>query len=72
MAVLVHRDQGLEHRPEFIRDPVAGRDFIHPRPGTLPFLCFCGCHTLENIISELFGYSNSHYEDCLSGSTEED
>ena len=55
MAVHVHRQQGLEHRPEFIRDPVAGRDFIHRRPGPSPFLCFCRCHRLEYTRSELFG-----------------
>ena len=46
MAVHVHRQQGLEHRPEFIRDPVAGRDFIHCRPGPSPFLCCGRSHTL--------------------------
>ncbi len=48
------RHYGLEHRPEFIRDPVAGRYFIHGRPRALPFLRFCCCHapqvTIELVI----------------------
>ena len=55
MAVHVHRQQGLKYRPECIRDPIAGRDFIHRRPGPLPFLCFCRGHRLEYTIKELFG-----------------
>ena len=55
MAVDVHGPQGLEDRPEFIRNPVAGRDVIHRRPGPSPFLCFWRFHTLESTRSELFG-----------------
>lgn len=55
MAVHVHGQQGLEDRPEFIRNPVAGRDFIHRRPGSLPFLCFGRCHMVEYTKTELFG-----------------
>ena len=46
MAIHVQGQQGLEYRPEGIRNPVAGRNFIHRRPGPLPFLYLCGCHTL--------------------------
>jgi hypothetical protein len=46
MAVDMHGQQGLEYRPEGIRNPVAGRDFIHRRPRPSPFLCFGRCHTL--------------------------
>ena len=46
MAIHVQGQQGLEYRPEGIRNPVAGRNFIHRRPGPLPFLSLCGCHTL--------------------------
>ena len=42
MAVDVHGQHGLEHRPEFIRNPVAGRDFIHRRPGPRRFFPFVG------------------------------
>src|SRR4051812_21559058 len=55
MAVHVHRQYGLEDRPECIRDTVAGRDFIHRRPGPLPFLCSCRGHRPEYTINELFG-----------------
>jgi hypothetical protein len=55
MAIYVHGQQGLEHRPECIRNPVASRDFIHRRPGPLPFLSFDGYHTREHIRNELFG-----------------
>lgn len=55
MAVNMYGQQGLEHPPEFIRDPVAGRDVMHCRPGSLPFLCSCRCHMLECTITELFG-----------------
>jgi hypothetical protein len=55
MGVHVHGQQGLEHRPEFIRDPVAGRDFIHCRPGPSPFLCCRRPHPLEYTKTELFG-----------------
>ena len=55
MAIHVHGQQGLEYRPEFIRNPVAGRDVIHRRPGPLPFLCFWRSHTLESTRNELFG-----------------
>jgi hypothetical protein len=55
MAVDVHGQQGLEHRPEGIRNPVAGRDFIHRRPGPSPFLSLCRCHRLKYTKTELFG-----------------
>jgi hypothetical protein len=55
MAVDMHWQQGLEDRPQCIRDPVAGRNFIHRRPGPLPFLCSCRCHILECTLTELFG-----------------
>ena len=55
MGVHVHGQQGLEHRPEFIRDPVAGRNFIHCRPGPSPFLCCGRSHALSYTRSELFG-----------------
>src|SRR5215207_10158315 len=55
MGVDMHGQQGLEYRPEFIRDPVAGRDFIHRRPGPSTFLCSCRCHALEYTKNELFG-----------------
>jgi hypothetical protein len=55
MAIHVHGQQGLEYRPEFIRNPVAGRDVIHRRPGAVPFLCFGRCHMLEYTKTALFG-----------------
>ena len=55
MAVDMHWQQGLEDRPECIRNPVAGRDLIHRCPGPLPFLCSCRCHMLDHTITELFG-----------------
>ena len=55
MAVDMHGQQGLEDRPEFIRNPIAGRDFIHRRPGSSPFLCFGRCHTGEHTRNTLFG-----------------
>jgi hypothetical protein len=55
MAVHVHRQYGLEDRPEGLRDPVAGRPFIHRRPGPLPLLCSCRGQRPEYTINELFG-----------------
>jgi hypothetical protein len=44
MWVDVHRQQGLEYRPECIGNPVASRHLIPRRPGSLPFLPLCRCH----------------------------
>ena len=48
MAVDIHWQHGLEDRPEFLRNPIAGRDFIHRRPGPSPFLYCCRCQRLES------------------------
>jgi hypothetical protein len=55
MAVDMYWQHGLEYRPEFIRDPVAGRNVIYRRPGPSPFLCFCRCHQPEYTKTGLFG-----------------
>jgi hypothetical protein len=53
--VLVHRHYGLEHGPECIRDPVAGRPLVHSRPRALPSLRFCCCHAPQVTTDRLFG-----------------
>ena len=55
LAVDGHRQQGLEHCPEFLCNPVAGRDFIPRRPGPSPFLPSGRCHRLEYTKPGLFG-----------------
>jgi hypothetical protein len=53
--VLVLGHYRLEHAPEFIRDPVAGRHFVHDRLPALPLLRFCCCQGTEVTTNRLFG-----------------
>ena len=55
MSVFMLREHGLQHRPEGIRNAIAGGYLVHRGPPTSPFGCLQCLHASQHTKNGLFG-----------------